>query len=226
MALLSNCSCTPFALFPPCQPTYHIFPLICRSTDCHNAEAAVLYAFVLPHTPSISLFLFIPSPSDPALEMSRVTFFLLILAMFFCLSIFVADGQRRGFRVRTPSRRISSRRITTTTAAPPASTTTAPPVEEEEEEDEEIPRGYSVDRAKTRWNYKQTKTFSSKRDKFGLKVWFPTKNWVGTSRWSGTESPSGKWPAVKFLENSFFWVEWWLWKVYLLTVLLVNQGST
>ena len=27
-------------------------------------------------------------------------------------------------------------------------------------------------------------------------------------------------PAVKFLENYFFWVEWCLWKVYLLTVLL------
>jgi len=89
--------------------------------------------------------------------MARVTFFLLILAMFFCLSIFVADGQRRGFRVRTPSRRISSRR--TTTAAPPASTTTAPPAaaaeEEEEEEEEEIPRGYSVDRAKTRIIYRE-----------------------------------------------------------------------
>jgi len=84
-------------------------------------------------------------------------FLLMVSAMLFCLNLDGAEAQRRGFRVRTPYRRTSSWRITTTTAAPPTTTTPPPPEEvvEEKEEEEEIPRGYSVDRAKTRVIYRE-----------------------------------------------------------------------
>ena len=75
---------------------------------------------------------------------------LIVSVTLFCLHPHGAEAQRRGFRVRTPYRRTSSRGITTTTAAPP--TTTTPSVVEEVEEEEEIPRGYSVDREKTRYD--------------------------------------------------------------------------
>ena len=71
---------------------------------------------------------------------------LLVSALLFCFGVLHVGAQRRSFRIRTPYRRI------TTQATTEAPTTPSTPVDEEEEEDEEdLQRGYSVDRAKTRF---------------------------------------------------------------------------
>ena len=83
--------------------------------------------------------------------MTSRAIFLLVSVLLFCLGVLDVGAQRRSFRIRTPYRRI------TTQATTEAPTTPSAPVEEEEEEEDEdeeeedLQRGYSVDRAKTRF---------------------------------------------------------------------------